>query len=266
MSLEFQNLVVSYGMGTNSTAMLIGLRERGIRPALIMAADTGDEKPETYAHLEVMQNWCAEAVFPRIVVVRNALPQGIKDGSLYNECLRLGTLPSKSFGFSSCSVKWKVRPQDQYLKKWMAEQGIVFVRHAIGYDADEIERSQKTLPPRTDKENWYPLIEWGWGRDECVAAITRAGLKQPGKSACFMCPSSKKPEIVWLRRTHPDLYSKAITMERRAMAGEGQAPIPSKVVGIGRNWNWETFAGSDVATPETDCGCYDGDSFEEVPA
>ena len=31
-------VVLSYGMGTNSTAMLIGAKERGLRPALIMAA------------------------------------------------------------------------------------------------------------------------------------------------------------------------------------------------------------------------------------
>ena len=37
-----------------------------------------------------------------------------------------------------------------------------------------------------------------WGRDDCVAAIARVGLPQPGKSACFFCPSSKKHEIITL--------------------------------------------------------------------
>ena len=41
-------LVVSYGMGVDSTAMLIGMAQRSIRPDLILFADTGGEKPETY--------------------------------------------------------------------------------------------------------------------------------------------------------------------------------------------------------------------------
>ena len=256
-------LVVSYGMGTNSTALLIGLREREIVPDLIMAADTGDEKPATYEHLEAMQAWCKASGFPSITVVRNELPQGIKDGSLYGECLRLGTMPSKLFGYSTCSMKWKVEPQIKYLKGWMDREGCPFVLHAIGYDADEIHRSEKRKEIREYERNWYPLIEWGWGREECVAAIVRAGMRQPGKSACFMCPSSKKPEVIWLKAKHPDLYAKAIAMEARALKGEGQAPV-ARVDGLGRHWNWATFAGSDVATPEVDCGCYDGDAEDDL--
>lgn len=45
-------LVASYGGGVNSTAMLIGMQERGEIPNLIMFADTGGEKPETYAYLQ----------------------------------------------------------------------------------------------------------------------------------------------------------------------------------------------------------------------
>lgn len=250
--------VVSFGMGTNSTAVLEGMRERGLTPALIMAADTGDEKPHTYAHLAEVQNWLASIGWPQIVVVRNELPQGIKDGSLYGECLRLGTMPSKTFGYSNCSMKWKVEPQRRYLKKWMKENSIEHVYHVIGYDADEIERSQKKIPKLDYETNRYLLIEWDWGREECVRAIARMGLKQPGKSACFMCPSSKKPEVLWLKENEPELYRKAVILERRALAGEGQAPPPTVVKGLGRHWSWETFAGSDIATPDTDCGCYDG--------
>lgn len=40
-------LVVAYGLGVNSTAMLVEFARRGIRPDLILFADTGGEKPET---------------------------------------------------------------------------------------------------------------------------------------------------------------------------------------------------------------------------
>ncbi len=251
-------LVNSYGGGTNSTAILCGMVERGIIPDLQMFADTGDEKRLTYEHLDVMQQWCEKMGLPPIIVVRNELPQGLIDGSLYGECLRLGTLPSKTFGYSTCSMKWKVQPQQRHLAKWMKDNNVEHVDHVIGYDADEIHRAEKPKPFREWETNRYFLIEWGWGRDECIAAIKRHGLKQPGKSACFMCPSSKKPEVVLLKIDDPLQYKKSIVLERRALAGEGQAP-PARVAGLGRHWNWETFAGSDIATPETDCGCFDGE-------
>ena len=265
-------IVVSYGGGTNSTALLIGMRERGLRPALIMFADTGDEKPETYEHLGAVQSWLDTQGFPPITIVRNELPQGLKDGSLYGECLRLGTLPAKVFGRSSCSMKWKVEPQLRYQKRWMAERGANHVVHFVGYDADEWHRANKpaSVAAAVARAHFeridYPLIEWGWGRDECVKAITRAGLKQPGKSACFMCPSSRKPEVVWLAKTHPGLYQMATILERRALAGEGQAPV-AMVKGLGRHWNWETLEGAEHGTPEPCMACYDGEGVEdcEVP-
>lgn len=256
-------IIVSYGGGTNSVALLILMKRRGEVPSLIMFADTGDEKPGTYRHLDIMQRWCIANGFPPITVVRNTLPQGVKDGSLYGECLRLGTLPAKVFGRSSCSMKWKVEPQLRYQKAWMSEQGVGFVRHFVGFDAGEEHRANKpaTLRAVTERGKFerteYPLIEEGWERDECLKAIDEEGLERPGKSACFHCPSSRKPEVRWLRDNHPVLYMKAVAMERRALAGEGRAPV-AMVKGLGRHWNWETFDGSDVATPEPCMVCIDG--------
>ena len=39
-------LVVAYGLGVDSTAMLIEFVRRGIRPDLILFADTGGEQPQ----------------------------------------------------------------------------------------------------------------------------------------------------------------------------------------------------------------------------
>lgn len=47
-------IVVNFGGGTNSTALLVGMHERGIRPDVIVFSDTGSEVPHTYAHLAAM--------------------------------------------------------------------------------------------------------------------------------------------------------------------------------------------------------------------
>jgi len=48
-------LVFAYGLGVDSRAMLVEYGQRGIRPDLILFADTGGEKPETYQYLDVIR-------------------------------------------------------------------------------------------------------------------------------------------------------------------------------------------------------------------
>src|SRR6185369_6230228 len=64
-------LVVAYGVGVDSTGLLVGLKARGIRPDLILTSDTGDEKPETYAYLPIIGAWLEKAGFPPITIVKN---------------------------------------------------------------------------------------------------------------------------------------------------------------------------------------------------
>ncbi len=48
----------------------VGLRQRGIRPGLILFADTGAERQATYDYLPVINAWLASASLPTVTVVR----------------------------------------------------------------------------------------------------------------------------------------------------------------------------------------------------
>src|SRR5580658_8213180 len=63
-------LVVCYGAGRDSTALLVGLWQRGIRPDLILFADVGAERQATYDFIPVMNRWLKSVGFPEITVVR----------------------------------------------------------------------------------------------------------------------------------------------------------------------------------------------------
>ena len=222
--------VVSFGGGVNSTAMLIGLRDRKERPDFIIFADTGGEKPGTYLHLERMDEWCQSNGFPRITTVSEKV-------TLEQDCLDRETLPGKAFGFGSCSDRFKVQPQ----KKWLREQGVKSPMWLVGIHIGERHRAERTLNQRTDTR--FPLIEWGWGQAECEDAIAREGMPLPCKSACFFCPAMKKREVFDLKRTDPDLFDRAIEMERAAR----DAGTLTTVKGLGRNWSWEDLVKADEA-------------------
>ncbi len=236
--------IVAYGAGTNGTGMLVGLHERGRVPDAIVFADTGSEKPHTYQHIIEVSAWCKSVGFPEVQTISGQQPQMLKDRSLEAECLRLGALPSKALGYSTCSLKWKIEPQKRHYAAIAAAQGLTLADLVvlIGFDSDEqsrVDRGRNAWKPG-DYRQEFPLFDWGWDREDCVSAIDRAGLKQPGKSACFMCPSTKKPELLELRAQYPELVARAIEMERRAKAGEGQADAFAGA-GLGRSWNWADF-------------------------
>ena len=256
--------VVSYGGGVNSVAMLVGFKERNQVPDLIINSDTGGEKPETYCHMALVDQWLRSINWPGITVVSVADNPNAVARTLEEQCLRKETLPSIAYGFKTCSQRWKADPQRKFFNNWeFAQPAIkagIKIRQAIGYDAGESHRSLMA-DPKT--EFFFPLREWNWGRKECIEAITRAGLPVPVKSACFFCPSSKKGEILKLRRDHPDLFDRAVAMERNAQSKN------TAVKGLGRNWSWESLAAADDAQMkmftdviDTPCGCFDGEDDE----
>jgi hypothetical protein len=275
--------LVGFGGGVNSTSMLVELKRRDLKPDLITFADTRGEKPESYAFLPRMDEWLYRNGFPTLTIVVNESPvRG--DVSLEARCLRNKTLPSRAFGRSSCSFAWKIEPQEKFVSRWAPApyawaQGEKVIK-ALGYDLDEEYRATKHDDDEKKRYRYaYPLMEWAWDREDCVTAIRDAGLPVPPKSACFFCPASVPEEIVWLADTHPDLFARAIEIERRGVAEmdaeadrvereTGKRPERT-VVGLGRHWTWESVIRmtreqrAKLPKPAPGCiHCNDGDACE----
>ena len=250
--------IVSYGAGTNSTAMVCEMVRRGETIDAIVFCDTGGERPETYAHIEEFNRWLDAKGYPRVLTIRRA-PAGIFNGdekigeatTLEEECLMRGQLPGIAYGFGSCSDKWKQQP----FKTWLKTTGWNDVVVCIGFDADEPNRKIRSDKYELPYAKRFPLIEWDIGRAACVGIIVASGVRPPGKSACFFCPSSRKHEILALP---PDLKQRALKIESRANL--------TSIAGLGRNFAWRDLIAADNAqckmdfsgVEEVPCGCYDG--------
>lgn len=268
LAAAIEPLIVSYGAGVNSTAMLCGFAERGIVPDAILFADTGGEKPDTYAFLDVMDKWLTEHGMPNLIRLKyrpTRVGSSVWD-SLEQECIVSGSLPSLAYGWHKCSAKWKVKPQMKWFEEWpVAKQAAdagVLVKKAIGFRVGEERRRKDHIQdPGTVKV--YPLLEWKWDQDDCRKAIVRAGLPMPPKSSCFFCPASTRTDVAKLALEMPDLFDRAVAMEHAAQkAGNLQT-----VVGLGRHWTWESVGAAARAqcrlpgfdNTDIPCGCYDGD-------
>lgn len=244
--------VVSYGGGVNSTAMLIQMVQSGENPDAILFADTGGEKPETYDFVAEFREWLKPFGAEITVIAYSpslTSPLGVdfacssKHGSLEDECHNNGTLPSKAFGFGGCSQKWKRYPMDKWVNQWQPaidawEHGDK-VQRCIGIHAGETRRGK--IPDCKKFTYRFPLKEWGWDHVRCEAAIKSVGLPVPTKSACFYCPAMRKPEVLSLANDHPELFARAVEMERNAEECGGL----NVVKGLGRHWSWEQLQKAD---------------------
>lgn len=278
-------IVLSYGGGTDSTALLVEAHRRSIRPDLIVWADTGSERPETYAYLPIIGKWLADRGWPAIETVRWIRQDG-RFVPLHEACLAHNDLPSAAYGHAGCSSKWKRQPLDKYIDKHPAVVAALaagqVVERWIGYNADEDARvanlptlntmlavepdqqvylfggSAAVQPPlalRATPYQWKAkLYEWGVDREEARQIIQCAGLPLPGKSACFVCPHSSVGEVKDLRRKHPTLFATALQIEAGAEL--------TAVAGLGRTWKWSDvdrqallFDGVHRDEADIPCGC-----------
>lgn len=276
-AFEGHRINVCFGGGVDSTAMLVAMKRAGIVPDVITFADTGVEKPETYEHVLYMNDWLIANGFPTVTWCKRITKDDTPYNDLGGNVLTNETLPSLAFGMKSCSISWKQGPQDKFLKGatkgpakcdphpiWIESQETGRkVLKLIGYDASpaDIRRSSKIKTEDEDFLYAYPLQQLGWTRDDCVKAILEEGLNVPIKSACYMCPASKQWELFWLAGNHPELFERAMLIERTALLGkhsrfdtlqfgnwdvivsskEKHFPSGATSVGLGRSFSWCKF-------------------------
>ena len=218
-----QILIASCGLGLNSVAGLILLRDSGDIPDAILFADTGGESNRTYAYLPILNAWLAKNHMPRVAVVKRDCDHDrqkneTKYDTLEQECLVKKCLPSIAYYGRSCSQKWKHAPQEKWansdyecLLSWATGKLVV---KAIFYDAGEAHRVKHHRDAKY--AYWHPLYDAGWDRDDCIRAVEREGLPVPPKSSCFFCPEMTPNEIVALGREEPELLERALKLEANA--------------------------------------------------
>lgn len=236
-ALRNRTLVVSCGVGRDSVAMLVGMHERGLRPAAVVFADVGSEKPGTYAFIPHLREWLRMVEFPDLTIVKYQ-PKHAPYTTIEGNLVMNATLPGATFNKGSCTLKFKVEPQlrwartqPEFIKCWARGEKVAKL---IGFECDEGYRQKRAADKahagkgttEANRYDWlYPLMEWGWDLEKCIEKIRAAGMPVPPKSACFMCPNQKPHEVAEL---DDDQRARIMRIELRA------EPFNRKVHGLWR--------------------------------
>lgn len=202
-----QPTVVAYGGGRDSTAAIIEMHRRGIRIDAILMADTGNEKPATYAFLVLFNRWLRANGLPAITFVRY-VPDKAPYHTLEGNMVKNATLPGIVFNRHTCAQKFKIQPQDAHVRGWLpAQRAWAFGRRVtkvIGFLPEEEYRLKRAdarahagaFSPEQGRYDFrFPLMAWGMDLGGCIGVIERAGLPVPPKSSCYFCASMKPEEV-----------------------------------------------------------------------
>lgn len=190
---------LSFGAGVNSTALMLLLLDEGVKFEAVFS-DTGCEKPETYEHLNLLEDQGYEitTIIPQIKV------KGVIYDNLYDYFWHYKIIPLMRYRV--CTVKFKTEPVEKYVEKPCEMM--------IGYDFGE--RIRRRLKNRKGITHKFPLVEKRKTREQCVDIIRDHGLPVPMRSGCYLCPFQSKRDWKRLRDTHPALFKKAMALEENA--------------------------------------------------
>jgi len=206
-------IIWSYGGGTQSVAIAVLVAEGKLpRPERIVIADTGREASETWEYMEEYVNpMLQKSVGLGIDIAPHTLATvdlyGGKDGEdlLIPAFTSTGKLPT------FCSDKWKKR----VVARWMRGEGYGPknpVRVWIGISVDEVHRA-KPSGTRWMEYQWPLLFDAPHRRDECKNVVMRAGLPNPPKSSCWMCPFRQNAQWRRLRDEYPQDWQRAVRFD-----------------------------------------------------
>lgn len=194
--------------GKDSSALALYLRKT--RPELEIEyffCDTGAELPETYEYLTRL-----EAVLGQPIVRLNA-ERGFDH---WFEMFR-GALPSPQMRW--CTKNMKIKP----LEDWVGDD---VVTSYVAIRSDESNR-KGYVSTKPNIKAVFPFVDDGIDHDDVLRILEDAGLGLPEyyewrtRSGCYFCFYQRKAEWVGLAERHPDLFRRAVQIEKKVLSDAG---------------------------------------------
>lgn len=192
--------------GKDSAALAIYLQQQKKTPKSIeyFFSDTGAELQEVYDFIDKLEVYLGKPI--------KRLGTG-KDFSHYLK-LNSGMLPSPRQRW--CTRRMKIEPFEEFIGD---DECITY----IGIRADEFRDGYLALKSNIKPE--YPFIKDGITREDVFKILEESvGIPEyyrwRSRSGCYFCFFQRQDEWVGLYENHPDLFKKAMEIERKE-GGDG---------------------------------------------
>lgn len=194
--------VLGISGGKDSAALAVYMRDR-IPDMNYFFCDTGDELPETYEYLTLLETYLGKPI------VR------LNPDRPFSHYLKIygDYLPSPRMRW--CTAQLKLKPFEDWVAREFAGK---IVKSYIAIRADEERDGYISHKPNI--EPVYPFKDDGLTKDDMYRILDDAGLGLPEyykwrtRSGCYFCFFQRKAEWVGLKEHHPDLFERAKEYEK----------------------------------------------------
>ena len=213
--------------GKDSSAMALHLAQT--RPELEVEyffCDTGAELPETYEYLTKLEGALGQPI------TRLNNERGFDH---WFEVFR-GALPSPQMRW--CTKNMKIKP----IEDWVGDDEVISY---VAIRADESNR-KGYVSTKPNIQAAFPFIEEGIDHDGVMRILDDAGIGLPSyyewrtRSGCYFCFYQRKSEWVGLADRHPELFERAMAIEKKVLQDAGLAGDASydEYAMQGRQYTW----------------------------
>lgn len=206
--------IISLGAGVQSSTMALMAAHGEITPMPDCAifADTQAEPQSVYKWLAWLDR---ELPFNTISVSRGSLEadsvkiyRSKKTGRRYLQQDIPAFALNAGMMWRQCTSRWKIEPIHKYVKQFKNEGVTMW----LGISKDEAHRQK---PSRKQWiTHYYPLIEMGITRNDCLDWMDKKGFPTPPRSACVFCPYKSDKEWMLLRDREPEEFQRAVVYEQ----------------------------------------------------
>ena len=211
--------------GKDSSALAVYIRDE-VPQIEYFFCDTGAELPETYEYLTRL-----EVILGKPIAWLNAR----RGFDHWFEVFR-GTLPSPQMRW--CTKNMKIKP----IEDWIGPAPAISY---VAIRADEANR-KGYISTKPNIQTRFPFVDDGIDYDGVMRILADAGIDLPTyyqwrtRSGCYFCFYQRKAEWVGLADRHPELFERAVAIEKKVLrdAGiHGDADFTSQAM-RGREYTW----------------------------
>tara|TARA_Y100000310_G_scaffold326284_1_gene390998 strand:+ start:3602 stop:4462 length:861 start_codon:yes stop_codon:yes gene_type:complete len=234
--------IISIGAGVQSTYLALNARQFG-EPDHGIFADTGWEPDAVYEQLARIE----DAIdFPLHRCTAGNIREDVLDAR-GGKSITYGQPPfsvinrnpvSRAAGgyetadvggkiWRRCTAHYKIDPIQKEIRRLLGYKPRQRIKHKVrqwfGITTDEASRMKDSRVPWID--NWYPLIDAGMSRQDCLDWFATTGLPEPRKSACIGCPYHTNHTWADMKRHLPEEWAGAVAFDT-ALRADPEKKLP----------------------------------------
>lgn len=219
--------VISYGGGTQSTALLLLALEgkvNGVIPDYIIFSDTGWEPKNVYEWIDKVNKYIKAKYDREIIIItdrnlRSDVIEGAETGKRFASLPFFTKDAHGKIGMTrrQCTAEYKIRPVQKKIRTILGYKPKFRVKEMVhiwkGISTDEIQRVKPSIVRWMTAE--HPLIDLlDMDRTACIKYVESTGLGTPPKSSCIGCPFHDNHAWMEMKLNDPVAWNDAVFIDK----------------------------------------------------